>query len=455
MKLQIEKWVERVRPFDDNAEELFQESVICYKVGAYKSAFLMSYLSFKTTIKNRIISCQYRPDSYQGKEEEWQNNVLALLSNDDKWENHLNKIIDGDPDPQSTSTTRAVIFFSNREEAKNEYTYWKNVRNKCAHAKKGTIESSTVECFWNYIQDNLSKFYVLGGREHLVERLLEYYKYRDIEEYQTKLRLINDINIVFTNSAQDFFSTFLERFYGINRYLITSGNVAFWRDIVDSQYNDIQEGFVRSIMLESNYFISFYEHFPKVLNIAVSLERKFIKDSLSRWMGAWREFTGSNTNFWNILCVLLKNYPSDIDLNVIARLDLSIIENVELNDEMLRILKKNGVFNKFILSSGSYFFDVDFESIRRNNGRREREVIPWFEYVEWDKELILDMNRAFRNLNRNIESMRKSLYGSWEYDRKKIYCQLIDKYRERIDSVVIEELDLEDEFKALVTGSES
>ncbi|WP_419871807.1 hypothetical protein [Candidatus Pristimantibacillus sp. PTI5] len=455
MKLQIEKWVDKVRPFDANAEDLFQEAVICYKVGAYKSAFLMSYLAFKTTIKNRIVNCQYRPDSYHGKEEEWQSNILSILSNDDKWESHLNKIIDGDPDPQSTSTTRAVIFFSNREEAKNEYTYWKNVRNKCAHAKKGTIDSSTVECFWSYIHDNMSKFYVRGGREYLVERFLEYYKYRDIEEPSRKLLLINDINIVFKDSAQEFFSVFLGKFYGINRHLITSGNVEFWRGIVDSPYENIQEGFVRSIMPNSDYFISFYEHFPKILSLATSIERRFIKDSFSKWMETWFEYTGSNKNFWNILCVLLKNYPTEIDLNKIARLDLSIIENVEMNEEMLGILKNKRIFNKFVLGSGSYFFDVDFDSIRRNNGRREKEIISWFEYVEWDKELIFAMNKAFRDLNRSIDALKKSMYGSWEYDRKKIYCELLVTYRERIDPAVIEELDLDDEFKALIIEGES
>jgi len=453
LKLHIEKWIERVRPFDTSAEELFQESITCYKVGAYKSAFLMSYLAFKTTIKNRIINCSYRPDSYHEKEEEWQENVLSLLNNDDKWENHLNKIIEGDVNPQSTSTTRAIIFFSNREEAKNEYTYWKNVRNKCAHAKKGTIDSSTVESFWNYVQDNLSKFYVLGGRDYLVERMLDYYKYRDIENYTTKMLLINDINIVFNENTQDFFSIIMEKFYGINKYSITV-DVEFWNDIVDSQYENIQKGFVNSVMTNSNYFIAFYEHYPKILNIAVSIEMKFIKDSLSKWIEEWFvSFTGSNNNFWNILCRLLREYNSEVDLNKIAGLDLSIIDNIELKDEMVDVLKKNRVFNRFVFNSGSYIFDVDFDSIRRNHGRREREIIPWFEYIEWDKDIVFALNRAYRELNRSIESKKKSMFGLWEYDRKTIYSDLINKYKERIDTTVIKELDLDDEFKSLIMAS--
>ncbi|WCN36489.1 hypothetical protein [Aneurinibacillus uraniidurans] len=456
MKLQIEKWVDKLKPFDANAEELFRESVICYKIGAYKSAFLMSYLAFKITIKDRILNCTYRPDLYQGKDAEWQENILKPLVDDDTWEKHLNQIIEADPNPTSRSYSRAIILFENREEAKNEYNYWKNIRNKCAHAKKGTIDSSTVECFWNYVQDNLSKFYVLGGKEYLVERLLDYYKYRDIEDDQNKILLINDINIVFKHDSQDFFSKFLERFNSSVHFVINAHNADFWKDIVESQFESIQEGFVRSIMRDSNYFISFYEHFPQILNLAVSLERRFIKDSLSKWMGNWFGFIAGrrNTIFWDILCVLLKDYSSEIDINETSRIDLSIIRGVDFDDEKLEVLKKHRVFNKFILRSGSYFFAVDFDSIGRNTGSREREVIPWFEYAEWDEEMLLAMNRAFRELNRRIESLRNSMYGSWEITRKRIYCELIQTYKDRIDLTLLETLDdLEDEFKELIMGN--
>lgn len=453
MKINIEKWAEKHNSFDGNAEDLFQESVLCYKIGAYKSAFLMSYLAFKITIRERVLNCTYRPNFYHGKEADWQENILKPLKDDDTWEKHLNQIVEADPNPSSKSYNKAIIIFDNREEAKNEYNYWKNIRNKCAHAKKGIIDSSTVESFWNYVQDNLGKFYVLGGSEYLIERLLDYYKYRDIEDYETKLLLINDINIVFKNNTQEFFSKFLDRLYQNSYFSIKNKSVNFWKDFVDSQYEEIQEGFVRSLMLNSDYFIGFYENFPKILNIALSLDRRFIKDSLLKWMENWFSYIDSrNKVFWDILYVLLKDFSSDIDVNRITRVDLSIISNVNFTQEMLEVFNKHTVFNKIILRSGSYFFEVDFDSIRRNNGNREREIIPWFEYAEWDKEMIQTMNRALRELNRRIDSLKSSVYGSWENSRKRIYCELIEKHRDRIDSAVLENLDLEDEFKALVKG---
>lgn len=49
MKLLIEDWSQK--NLTENAVDLMEEAVMCYKVGAYRSAYLMSYLAFKTTIR--------------------------------------------------------------------------------------------------------------------------------------------------------------------------------------------------------------------------------------------------------------------------------------------------------------------------------------------------------------------------------------------------------------------
>jgi|GEM_PF-1618864 len=455
MKLQIEKWVEEHKPFEGNATDLFHESVICYKVGAYKSAFLMSYLALKVTIRDRILNCTYRPGLYEGKDVEWQENILKPLIDDDTWEKYLNQIIEADPNPTSKSCNKAIIYFENREETKNEYHYWRNVRNKCAHAKKGTIDSSTVECFWSYLQDNLSMFYVLGGKEYLVERMLEYYKYRDIEENQSKMLLISDINIVYKHDSQEFFKKFLGR-ANINSYrLINNHNMGFWRDFIESQYEGIQEGFVRVMMSNPNYFIDCYGYFPQILNLAVSLERRFIKDSLSKWMsGHFGRTESRNKVFWDLLFILLKNFSSEIDINQILKIGLGVLNNVDIDDEKLEVLNKHRIFNGFILHSGSYFFDADLEGILITNESKEREIIPWFEYAEWDRKLLISLEWTFSKLNGNIKLLRNAGHSTRVYDRRKeIYCGIIEKYKDRMDSNLIETLDLEDEFKALIVGT--
>ena len=86
MKLRIEKWVEDTKPFSAPVNELFTEAVNNYKFGSYRSAFIMAYLSFKLTIRERIINCTYGSELKKKNPNFWQDDILAILNNDDKWE---------------------------------------------------------------------------------------------------------------------------------------------------------------------------------------------------------------------------------------------------------------------------------------------------------------------------------------------------------------------------------
>ncbi|EKN62807.1 hypothetical protein P9E76_12030 [Schinkia azotoformans] len=436
MKLDIEKWINRLDPLDNEAKELFSESVICYKIGAYRSAFIMSYLAFKITLKNRIINCSYRPEGFN--EGRWQSVIIKELNNEDNWEKHLNDIIVADPKKEGSI---AIIFFEQREIAKNEYEYWKNVRNQCAHAKSGIINSSTVECFWNYLQDNLSKFYVLGGKQYLLEELLEYYRYRVVENKNKLTLLIHDIEVVYGENACEFFKEFNVRFENRYRIMVNDENRDFWKEIIYSSHDNIQEGFIKSIMEKEYYFIQFYRIFPDILEKAISFDNKFILDKVSKWLELWEpDYRGGNNTFWDILYKLLKKKPDEVNIDMISRkVDLDIISNVDFDIEQLKLLEGYKVFDKFILNAGSYFFDVTFDGIRINNGYKERKPIEWFKYSTWNKELIAKLSESFERLDVSISNLKKSNFGSWEYERRKIYIDLIKLYWCNIEKVIEDE----------------
>lgn len=83
MKLDIEKWMEEATPLSETGDILFKEAVICYKNSAYRSAYLMSYLSFMTTIKDRILKYEKCPNGVNVKY--WET-VLGDLNDEQKWE---------------------------------------------------------------------------------------------------------------------------------------------------------------------------------------------------------------------------------------------------------------------------------------------------------------------------------------------------------------------------------
>src|SRR3712207_6479575 len=150
-----------------------EESILCYKIGAFRSAYLMFYLVFKQTIRERIMTAPAYPDCYNN-DIEWDKNVLKLLRNDDKWEDTINEIV---TTKKAGNKFKDIFSYRNREKTLNRYEYCKNIRNSCAHAKDEHIDSATVEQFWNYIQDDMSEFFVLGGERYSLDELSRRHKY--------------------------------------------------------------------------------------------------------------------------------------------------------------------------------------------------------------------------------------------------------------------------------------
>lgn len=60
MKIAFEKWLEQ-NEIPEEAVALFEESIHCYKISAYRSAFIMSYIAFQNILKKRMLSAANTP----------------------------------------------------------------------------------------------------------------------------------------------------------------------------------------------------------------------------------------------------------------------------------------------------------------------------------------------------------------------------------------------------------
>ncbi|MGU9483667.1 hypothetical protein ACV31K_07175, partial [Clostridium perfringens] len=257
MKSEIEIWSEK--NLTDNAKVLMQESIACYKIGAYRSAYIMSYLAFKQTIRERVITAPSYPDCYVDNIE-WNNNVVELLKKDDKWEETINKIIEANPEKKKDNKFASIFMYSNREKVLIRYKYWKNIRNSCAHAKNESIDSATIEQFWNYIKDDLSEFYVLGGKTYLMNELIDCYKYYDCDAKDIA-HLLMDIKIIYKDELKEFFKEFLNNLIKVKRSLINNKNIKFWEQIIFNHEDIIKNEFVASICEKQEIFLDFYKYF--------------------------------------------------------------------------------------------------------------------------------------------------------------------------------------------------
>lgn len=446
MKLRIEKWVEETKPFkeSDSANELFDESVRCYKIGAYKSAFIMSYLSFKVTIKDRILSCRYGnelPNKTPDNPKFWEMEIVNVLVKPDKWENRVNDIVKASC--AKPKKDLAIIHFKDEEQIKTAYNYWKDIRNDCTHAKgQITIDSSTVECFWNFIIDNLSKFYVLGGEEYLLrelENLYKFYRYPEIVEPETVKTIMNDVNVICHENSKDFFQKLFENLFKTARRdeLVNDGNVKFWEDILESSHENVRDSIVDVISNDAQLFFNFYNYFPPLLEMSFSLNSKFIVNELSNWLNEPSYFYyDSKKIFWVILVEILDRYREHVDVNkIVNKRTIELIDSFKQDERSLRILNSNDVFKKYIFEASSWFFMTDAGSQYTNYSKfqsKESEYVELcFNYLEWDIECIETINYALVNLESSMASRSNhaSIMNGYDYKSRceRIICNSKDK----------------------------
>lgn len=172
MKLKFETWIVE-NHFPENAKNLFKTSADCYKAQAYSASLLMGYLGFLVTLKERVMSAE-KPNLFPSGI--WRN-LIANLKNEDKWEESIfnasiqQEKTDGSKPPIRTQDPVFVI----NDNLRTQIKYWKDRRNDCVHNKDNIITISHVETFWTFLESNLQKITIEGGKVTLLNKFKKHY----------------------------------------------------------------------------------------------------------------------------------------------------------------------------------------------------------------------------------------------------------------------------------------
>lgn len=158
MKIDIEVWLSQQK-FKKSTEELYEEAIMAYKVGAYKAAYTFSYLAFLHEVKLRILASD-KPSSIP--QPRW-DNIIKGLQNDDKWDETL----------LTELNNNTTSIFNITEDMRNQVIFWKNRRNDCVHFKSSLITASLVESFWNFVKVFLPRFVVKESIFSLENKIID------------------------------------------------------------------------------------------------------------------------------------------------------------------------------------------------------------------------------------------------------------------------------------------
>ncbi|MGP4107949.1 hypothetical protein [Virgibacillus sp. L01] len=296
MKTRFEKWIEE-NDFKGDARDLFNESVLCYKIGAYRASFIMGYLGLQTILRERLLSAQNKPD-----------NIPQHM-----WENRINDL----KDEKIWDVT--VFDFVNRQNPDNpflinddirtQYSYWKTIRNDCAHAKNNIISHPHVESLWLFIESNSSKFIVNGGKDGLFEKIKKHYDVRYTPPNTDVLPLIREIPHAMTNGdlpvflkdVHDYFEDNVTSFEVFDEESIT---YQFWNNIAHSPLQVLREGFITFIKSDWDIFREFIVVFDDKL-YEVSADESYIREFWTNEI--WKLLLWGDTDGWRTIKNLVDN----------------------------------------------------------------------------------------------------------------------------------------------------
>lgn len=415
MRLRFEKWYEE--KINGDAKELFNESCLCYKVGAYRATFLMSYLGFQSVLKERMLK---KPKAPNGLSQRYWDTIQNKLRDDKTWDDTVFEAVD--------KNQPASPFLIN-DDLRKQYRYFRCIRNDCAHAKSNIISYPHVESLWLFIESNYNKFVVNGGRDGLLERISIHYNPTYTKPGSDISPIIEDISTSMNVTEIPLFLKDVHELLEDKSLIYTSFEDEefsdFWKKIVFSSDEELVEAMIIFVKGDWDIFLNFINRYPyKLIDILLSstdqFKREFWNEKIFNMSSFW------HLNVWDILKRVLESniVPKD-ELNkfikkasnkfkeVPPKEYLEFFRTVGYLDELKRMHFECG--NNFNSPGG-----IDYAN------RNWTSISPLIENIELDYDIVSQLNKAFMSAS----------YGIY-YDGMKILLENNHEFRNKYEEILV------------------
>ncbi|MBW7476460.1 hypothetical protein K0T92_17135 [Paenibacillus oenotherae] len=411
MKLEFEKWIEG-QGMHEKAREFFNEAIVCFKVAAYRGAFMLSYLGFQTMIRERLLVSDPPSSNLMPDPSAWTGTLQKLRTPTD-WDSEVNRLIAVD-----NSKTEKNIFMISKD-VRKEAVFWKDKRNACVHAKDH-ISYPSVECLWMFIQNHSGKFMVNSGIEAFVQQAKSHFNPVENDPTSDFSELLNRITSVVHDDQYDELFTRLSQ--ALPLHLRSKDYVKkFWLALANSHDARTRENFLDYLKNHMGEFETFIFVFPELLRYFSAEEstlRKFWNQHLPM-LTVYEEYA---INLYQITHWLFANNkipPSEWDdfWNNWTRSRILDWLADDLSEDFVALLHKYGYFEayrKYLLAESSGYSN-------RMSWYRHEKLLPFYLInVEMDAEFVDHLNRVLRivPLGSFTNNIRKAFYANDERVRK-------------------------------------
>ncbi|MEN3134654.1 hypothetical protein [Bacillus albus] len=334
MKLEIEKFISEME-FPEAAMSFIEEGILCYKVGAYRSSYIMSYLFFLNVVKYRVLESSHTPNGIT--DNEWKAKK-GQISNEDTWENKVFDLIN-----EGEAYSR---YFKISKSRIAQMEYWRALRNDCVHSKDNLIAGAHVESFWLFVQSILPKLVINGSKDFLLNELEDYFDnvyFNNPEKVQDIVRMIP--HIAENNNISELFGEIHDHFKGNRNYRLgdPSGKAhEFWKTINSSENLLISNNFNKFLTHDNEIFEKFIMLFPERFLKCHAENRSIISHFINNPLPDWLVFDYPNAV--SLLCTCIRNGLLD------SKKSKKLVSCVNcdlkgLREEEIMLLKSHGFFD--------------------------------------------------------------------------------------------------------------
>lgn len=403
MRVQFEEWVKE-NLISEDAKNLFFESVSCYRIGAYRSAFIMSYIGFQNILRQRILDAKIRPNGIT--EENW-NTICSKLRDEDTWDAEVSNAV-------KRSAPNNIFLIPASTVA--IYEAFRCIRNICAHGKSGNVSYYQIEHLWSFIQDNYTNFVINGSKQGMIKMIEDHYNTSLTAVGTESTYIIENIKIgIKIDEMKDFLEALYrmcidEKPYG-DEFSNEWRQIEIWDKLMKETTQEIQEAIISFMKAcHADRIDNFITRYPETKDMFLADEqfvRRLWKDIIfSNW-------SKSKDGTWIILDKIIDMIPE--------------MEKEDFNREFYKYIGKNfPVDRKEILSKTDYFtrlkkslFSPDvykYPFTYENANKNVSYMISYVKEFGFDKENVTIIN---------------ALIGKEEYGR---FIDFIYRYLEQDDN---------------------
>lgn len=383
MKIQFEKWIEE-NQISNEAMNLFKESISDYRIGAYRSAFIMSYIAFQNILKQRILEAVVIPN---GINEGMWDTICNKLRDEDEWDKEVAVCV------KRTAPNKIFLISASTVTL---YDGFRCIRNICAHGKSGKIEYFHVESLWSYIQEHFLKFVVNGSKDGVIQLIENHYDTTITPVGTDTSYIINNIKIGIKN---DEIEDLLEMFYQMCKHDYRFGKdfvsqwkqIELWDKLVNESTQNIQGSVIDFLKKNHTDIIDdFLTRYPNTADLFIaddSFLRKLWKEII------FNKWNNKQEGTWVILKKIIDgNFIPEIEKQDFYKELFKFVGKSFPVNSKIDVLKKTDYFErlkKALFDSDVYAYPNTFEHANSN----ATYMVRYLNIFGMDKECVVRINQ--------------------------------------------------------------